>query len=182
MPRWIGILPLAFFLAHLSTHLSQGTPQNMLWLCNFSNLVLAAGIFFRVPLLIRVSVLWLIPGIPLWIFDMMRTGYSPATTFASHIGGIAVGLYALSRIHADRNMWVYAWTYGFIMQAVCRVSTPPEINVNVAFKIYSPLSGIFHQYWQYWIFNAVVAAAGLWLLALLLNARFVGARFHDQTA
>lgn len=171
IPRWIGILPLGFFIAHLSTHLAQGTPENMLWLCNLSNLVLAAGIFFRLPLLIRISVLWLIPGIPLWLLDMARTGYNPPSTFISHVGGVAVGLFALSRVKSDKKMWVYAWIYGLIVQATCRLFTSPDLNVNVAFHIYSPLDGIFHQYWVYWIFNAIVAAAGLWLLSLICNSR-----------
>ena len=173
MPRWTGILPLGFFFAHLSTHLAQGTPQNMLWLCNLSNLVLAAGIFFRMPLLVRVSVLWLIPGIPLWVLDMARTGYSPATTFLSHLGGLVIGLFALSRVNADKNMWIHAWIYAFFAWIACRLFTSPDLNVNVAFQIYPPLDRVFHHYWEYWIFNAIFSAGGLWLLTQILNLRFV---------
>jgi hypothetical protein len=182
MRRWLGILPLTFFIAHLSTNLKDGTPENMLWLCNLSNLVLALGIFFRLPLLIRISALWLIPGIPLWLVDMTRTGYSPASTFVSHVGGLAVAIYALSKIHATKTMWLYGWIYGFLVQAACRLFTPPVLNVNVAFETYPPLSTIFHHYWQYWIFNAVASAAGLWLIAFVLNVRLSGAEFDDQIA
>ena len=141
----------------------------MLWLCNLSNLVLAIGIFFRLPLLIGISVLWLIPGIPLWLFDMYRTGYSPVTTFLSHLGGLVVGLFALSRVKVNKNLWIPAWIYGLIVQIICRLFTSPELNINVAFKIYGPLEKFFPNYWMYWIFNAVFAAIGLWLLSLICN-------------
>src|SRR4030095_1359197 len=103
----------------------------MLWMCNISNLVLAIGIFFRLPALIRISALWLIPGVPLWLYDMNRTGYDPTTTFFPHIGGTLVGLYALYCVKGRRHMWIYAWVYGLIVQILCRFLTPRELNVNV---------------------------------------------------
>ncbi|MCI0412073.1 hypothetical protein L0222_04630 [bacterium] len=170
--RLLGILPVCFFLAHLSYHLSHGTPQHLLWLCNLSNLVLAAGLFFQLPLLIRIAVLWLIPGIPLWLWDMSRTGDNPLSTFLSHLGGLTVAIIALSKVRATQNMFLYAWMYGFLVQMICRLFTPPELNVNVAFQIYPGFKSIFQNYSSYWIFSAVFAAAALWLLSFLLNRAF----------
>jgi multidrug transporter EmrE-like cation transporter len=172
LPRLLGFLPLSFFIAHFTHHLNAGAPQHILWLCNISNLVLATGLFFRVPLLIRMATMWLIPGVPLWLIDMSRTGDAPISTFLSHLGGLSVGIFALSRVRAERNMWIYAWIYGFFIQMICRMFTPPELNVNVAFQIYKGFDRIFHVYWHYWIFNAVLSATVLWILGIVLSRIF----------
>jgi hypothetical protein len=185
--RILPFLPLAFFVAHFTHHLSNGVPQHILWLCNFSNLVLSAGLFFRIPTLIRVSTMWLIPGVPLWLFDMSLTGDAPISTFLSHLGGMTIGLVALSKVRAEANMWIYAWLYGFLIQMICRLFTPPSLNVNVAFQIYYGFDRLFSEYGHYWIFNAVLSAFALWLLSLVLNRIFPARQehrveFHTETA
>jgi hypothetical protein len=186
--RVLAILPLAFFIAHFTHHFSNGVPQHILWLCNFSNLTLSAGLFFRIPTLIRVATMWLITGVPLWLFDMSLTGDSPVSTFLSHLGGMSIGVLALSKVRADPNMWIYAWVYGFLVQMICRLFTPPSLNVNVAFQIYYGFDRLFIEYWHYWIFNAVLSAIALWLFSLLLNRIFPcdkqehRVEFHTETA
>jgi hypothetical protein len=170
--RFLGFLPVCFFLAHLHYHLEHGTPGHLLWLCNLSNLVLAVGLFLQKPFLIRIAALWLIPGIPLWIWDMSRTGDDPLSTFLSHMGGTAVAILALGKVRATPNMFFYAWLYGFFVQLICRFVTPPELNVNVAFQIYPGFDLIFQNYWSYWIFSAMLAMVVLWLLNILLNLLF----------
>jgi len=170
--RLVGFLPLCFFLAHLDYHLAAGTPEHLLWLCNLSNLLLAFGLFFQLPVLIRIAALWMIPGIPLWLWDMSRTGDAPLSTFLSHMGGTGVAIIALAKVRANQNMFLYAWVYGFVVQVICRFVTPPELNVNVAFQIYPGFDRIFHNYWHYWIFSASLAAVVLWGLSIILNKIF----------
>ncbi len=186
--RWMGFLPLSFFLAHFSYHSSQGNPEHILWLCNTSNLVMATGLFFNLPVLVRIAVLWLIPGVPLWLIDMLATGENPVSTFLSHLGGMTVGLIALSQIKAERMMWLYAWIYGITLQMICRFFTPPELNINVAFDMFSGWHGLFQVYWKYWTFIALISFTGLWLLSLILNRIFPGSqkesygKFRAETA
>lgn len=169
---FLGFLPLCFFIAHLRYHLFYGTLGNMLWMCNISNLVLAAGLFFRQPVLIRVSFLWLIPGLPLWVVDMLHTGDFPISTFLSHVGATIVGLHAFYIVRGDRNSWFYAVLYGLATQSVSRWTTNPVLNVNVAFQPYYGWNQIFSSYWQWWLFTAVMSVAGLWLMGSLLYRLF----------
>jgi hypothetical protein len=171
---WLGLLPFTFFLAHFTHHFSRGVPQHILWLCNLSNLVLATGLFFRLAALIRIATMWLIPGLPLWIIDMSFTGDAPVSTFLSHVGGTAIGLYAMSKVRAQRNMWMHAWLYGFVVQLVCMLFTPADLNVNVSHRIYHGFDRIFQSYTSYWIFNALLAAIVLCFLSFLLNKLFPG--------
>jgi len=166
--RLLGFFPLCFFLAHLRYHFLYGTPENLLWMCNFSNLLLAAGILFHIPVLIRIAFLWAIPGLPLWMVDMLHTGDYPVSTFLSHAGGFAIGLIGIIKVGADRISWFYALIYALSIQQVCRFMTPPELNVNVAFRPYYGWEHTFDSYIKWWLFTAVMAAAALWLMGELL--------------
>ena len=65
--RLFGVLPLAFFIAHLCFYWRNGGLEQMLWMCTVANLALAAGLFLDVRWMIRVAALWLIPGLFLWL-------------------------------------------------------------------------------------------------------------------
>ena len=141
--RLLGFLPVIFFLAHLGYHFSEETPQHMLWMCNISNITLAAGLFLNSPVLIRIAAIWFIPGLPLWIMDMLNTTEDPISTFLSHIGGLTVSMIALHRVRADRISWLYAVLYGLVIQQICRFFTTPALNVNVAFAPYYGWERVF---------------------------------------
>jgi hypothetical protein len=160
--RLLGLVPLAIYLAHFRYNWSLGNPGNGLWMCHVSNLSLAFGLMLAQPVLIRLAVLWIIPGIPLWIMDMMRTGQMPAVTFFSHIGGLAVGLVALARVRGDRWAWLYGIGCYLVVQHLCRLVTRPELNVNVAHTMYYGWDRFFSSYWQYWVFTTATATAILW--------------------
>jgi len=137
-------------------------------MCHVSNLMLAFGLMLLQPTLIRVATIWIIPGIPLWIMDMARTGEMPVITFFSHLGGLVVSLVALRHVRADRYAWLYGMACYLLVQQVCRMVTPPELNVNVAHTMYHGWDRVFGAYWQYWIFTTVSAAGTLWVINLVL--------------
>ena len=64
--RLLGLLPLLFFLAQFVHYWRIDQLGHLLWMCNIGNLVLAVGLFFEIPLLVRVSALWTIPGLIVW--------------------------------------------------------------------------------------------------------------------
>jgi hypothetical protein len=179
--RLLGFLPVIFFLAHLRYHYMQGTPENMLWMCNISNLTLAAGLFFNVPVLIRVAALWLIPALPLWLLDMLNTTENPPSTFLSHIGGLTVALIAMTRVRADHKGWIFAVLYGSTMQLICRFFTPRALNVNVAFAPYYGYEHVFDAYWEYWLFCATLSVIAMFLLGQLLLRIFPPLKFAPAT-
>ena len=167
--RLLGVLPVIFFVAHWRYHIGFHTPENMLWLCNFSNVLLSAGLFLNIPMLIRIAFLWAIPGVPLWMVDMLHTGDYPISTFLSHLGGFTVGFFAMRKVRAHKWAWMFAWIYGLSMQQLCRWITPPKLNVNVAFKPYYGWEHTFNSYWKWWLFIAAISALGLWLMGLLTH-------------
>ncbi len=166
--RLWGLLPLAAFLLHLQFNWTHDVLGNTLWMCLVSNLFLAIGVLCAQASLIRLAVIWLIPGVPLWLMDMLQFGMVTRVTFLSHLGGTVLGLVALRRVGAARRTWVYAFVWYLVLQQLSRMVTPPELNVNVAHTIYPGWERFFGAYWQYWMFTTVSAAAGLWVIGRML--------------
>ncbi len=171
--RLLGLLPWLLFLARLRDLIDIGEAGNILWMCHLSNLMLALGLFLGWPVLVRVSMPWLIFGLPLWIWDMTQLGIIAAlTSFGTHIGGLLVGLFALYKIRADRKSWLYALAWYLIAQQVCRMITPLELNVNLAHNIYQGWEEMFPTYWQYWLATTSLAGVALWIIGAILLKLF----------
>ncbi len=167
--RLLGLLPLMFFCAHAFYYWRRGEPAHILWMCNIGNLLLAAGLLLRRPQLTRVAAVWLIPGLPVWLLFVVRAwGFVPTSTLA-HLGGLTVGLYALARVRVDRATWLHAFVWYLLVQFVCRLITPPALNVNLAHSVYEGWQGTFSAYWQFWLATTAAVAAALCLLVLLLS-------------
>ncbi len=150
-----------------------GEPGHILWMCHLSNLILALGFFLAWPLLVRISIPWLLFGLPLWIWDMAQMGLTGGlSSFGTHIGGLLVGLFALSKMSYDSKSWLYALVWYLVVQQVCRMVTPVELNVNIAHKVYYGWETMFAAYWQYWLVTTLTAGVFLWLIGLLLLKLF----------
>jgi hypothetical protein len=166
--RLLGFFPLIFFMAHLLNFLSLGEIGHILWMCHISNLTLALGLFLCQRTLIRVSVLWLVYGLPLWLWNVAELGVETITTFGTHFGGLVVGLIALARVRMERRIWLYAVVWYLIVQQLCRMITPAELNVNIAHSVYFGWETMFRAYWQYWLFTTISAGIGLWIMEIVL--------------
>jgi hypothetical protein len=167
--RLVGLLPLAFFIAQAAHYWRIGELGHMLWMCNIGNLILALGIFMNRPVLIRVAVLWMIPGLVVWfVYVVLAWGVFLTSTLA-HVGGFIVGIVAIQRVGMDRESWFYALLWYFAVQLLSRVLTPSDLNVNVSHKIYEGWQQTFGVYWKFWVVLTICTATILWILALVLR-------------
>ncbi len=176
--RLLGIVPLMFFIAHLLFYLtapdyaSTHGVENMLWMCNVGNLVLGVGLLLGLPRVIRLAVIWLVPGLPLWVFDAILRGGLLFTSFLTHIGGLAIGLIAMRRVRADKWTWAYGLGWYLLVQQLSRLFTSEYWNVNVAHRAYPGYENIVSQYWQFWILTSLMVAVGLCILGFILIKLF----------
>lgn len=165
--RLLGLLPLFFFLAQGIHYWRIHQLGHMLWMCNIGNLVLALGLFFEKPILVRVAAIWTIPGLIVWfIYVVLAWGMFLTSTLA-HIGGIAVAVIALKSYRMDRNSWIYAFGWSLLMQLISRLFTAPELNVNLVHAIQPGWEQTFTSYWSFWLVLTLATAVVLWLSGLL---------------
>lgn len=170
--RLLGLFPLIFFTLHANYYLEVGGLPHMLWMCNIGNLALAAGLLLAQPVLIRLAVIWLIPGLPVWLWFVVKPGGWIITSFFAHAGGLIVGLIAIQKVRATRWMWLQALAWYLFVQEICRLFTPAELNVNVSHQIYGDFETTLSAYWQFWIFGTLVVAVCLWIIGFALFKLF----------
>jgi len=178
--RRLGFLPLLFFLLHANYYRHAGGLSNMLWMCNISDLVLAAGLFFGSPVLIRLAAIWLLPGFPIWLWFVVRPGWWILTSFFAHAGGLIVAVISMYKVRASRWMWLHAFVWFLLVQEICRLFTPAGLNVNAARLIYGEFETTFDSYWQFWIVGTIVVAVGLWIIGFLLWKIFPPGAQHPR--
>lgn len=168
--HWLlGVLPLFFFTLHAFMLWRDGGWPHMLWMCIIGNLFVAVGIFLRWALSIRIGVSWLMLGLGLWLWFVVAREGTTVPSVLAHVGGLAVGLVAVSKVGADRNTWLYASVWYIVIQQVCRMATPAELNVNIAHRVYDGLEHFFATYDIFWAASTMLAAFGLWVIGIGLQ-------------
>lgn len=180
--RLLGFLPLTFFLAQAIHYWDINELGNMLWTCNIGNLVLAIGMFLEKRILVRVSVMWMVPGLIVWCiyvvptWEMLLTGqftwrqlFAVMASSLAHLGGLTIGLVALRRIGMDKRVWLYAFGWYFVVQMLSRLVTPSSMNVNLAHRVQDGFEQSFSSYWKFWLLLTTLVGMGCWVLAFFFH-------------
>ena len=175
--RLLGLLPLAFFLAQAAHYSQIHQLGHLLWMCNVGNVLLAVGLLFDRPLMIRVAFIWSLPGLLIWFRYVFADWFHYETldwwavvsSTLAHIGGLTVGLVAIRRVRMDQHSWIYSFVWYLVVQAISRIVTAPELNVNVSHAIYPGWQGTFDSYWKFWFVLTIAVAGSLWVLTWFLN-------------
>jgi len=152
-------------------------------MCNIGNLLLAIGLFLEEAILIRVAVIWMLPGLVVWAlyvvptWGMLLTGRLEAGQFfgvlsstLAHVGGASVGMVVLRKVRMDARAWFYAFIWYFVVQVLSRLLTPAAMNVNLAHRIQDGWEQSFSAYWKFWLLLSLLVGITLWILGLLLQA------------
>ena len=180
--RLLGILPLAFFSAQAIHYWHINELGHMLWMCNIGNLMLAVGLFLEEATLIRVAVIWMLPGLVVWVlyvvptWGMLLTGrlsfgqfFGVLSSTLAHVGGVSVGLVVLRKVRMDGTAWFYAFIWYFVVQLLSRLVTPAAMNVNLSHRIQDGWEQSFSAYWKFWLLLTAMVGLCLWILGFLLK-------------
>jgi hypothetical protein len=166
--RLLGILPVICFLAQGLHYSRRNELGNLLWMCNVGNLLLAMGLFLERPLVIRLSAIWMIPGLFIWFIYVVLPWSPFLSSTLAHVGGLIVAMYALSKVRMDRTAWRWAFGWYLMVQLASRFVTPPELNVNLAHAVQPGWERAFGSYWTFWLLLTVITVVVLWLSGLFL--------------
>ncbi len=180
--RLLGFLPLTFFAAQAIHYWQITELGHTLWMCNIGNLLLALGLFLEQAMLVRVAVIWMVPGVAVWFlyvvptWGMLLTGnfsfkdlFGVIASSLAHLGGFSVGLIVLRQVRIDSRTWAYAFVWYVIVQLLSRLLTPAAMNVNLSHNIQSGWEQSFSSYWTFWLVLSTLVALCLWVLARLLR-------------
>jgi hypothetical protein len=181
--RLLGFLPLAFFSAQAIHYWNINQLGHTLWMCNIGNLLLAIGLFLEEAILIRVAVIWMLPGLVVWVLYVVPTWgmllrgrldggqfFGVLSSTLAHVGGASVGMVVLRKVRMDARAWFYGFIWYFVIQLLSRLLTPPELNVNLSHRIQVGWVQIFRAYWKFWLLLTLLVGLILWILGSLLKA------------
>ncbi|MGE0102665.1 MAG: hypothetical protein AB7H86_07645 [Blastocatellales bacterium] len=126
--------------------------------CHLSTLLLAVAMFAGWKPGIRIAIIWLIIGLPMWLIDAWVTQVLWIASVVSHLGGFLLAIYAIRQVRATGRSWQPALGWFLFWQMVTRYTTAPELNVNVSHMPYEFCKEWFTSYWQFWPVGALVAA------------------------
>ena len=157
-----GVLACAGYAAHAAYHISKGHPEEALWTCHVSALLVGAGLILGSARLNAVGLLGLTIGLPMWILYLAGGGPFIPTSPLTHVLGLALGIYGARRMGVPAMSWAAAVGFGLLMLVLSRALGPAEANVNLAF---GPIAGL--SLWAlgpqiHWVLLLAQWAAGLW--------------------
>lgn len=148
-------------------------PEQMLWMCHMSTLLLALGLLASSASAIRVGALWSLAGFPLWVLDVALRGETTRVSVLSHILVPLLGLAALTQVRWRGRVVLGAVVFHVFCWVLSRWLGSPQANVNLAHSVYDIFgSGIVRSYWIYLGVTSAAMWGALALVALVLARRF----------
>jgi hypothetical protein len=162
-----GALALTFYAVHASHHVLRGHPEDLLWACHLGAVCVGVGLLARLPAVNAVGFLWLAVGDALWLLELAGGGELLPTSLLTHVGGLAVGAFGLTRLGMPRGSWLRAIVAFLVLQQLCRFVTPPAANINVAHAVWSGWEGVFPGYAAYQVALLAFGTAGFFAVEWL---------------
>lgn len=143
-PRELGVLLLVAEFGLALDKSNRGTLPELLWGCHPAAILLAIGVIFRVLLLAQMGSLFHISvGILGYAIDLATTRTTTIPSLIVHILGPVTGFIQIRRGGLRPSALILAIGYYFVLVVLCRLFTPPDLNVNVVFSPY--LSREFYE-------------------------------------
>ncbi len=149
--RWLALVPLALFGLHAWHHLQRGVPEQLLWFCPLSTALLALGIALRSPVLVRMTTVGLLIGLPFWLVDVWENAGTSWSSLGIHLLAPCCGLALVRRIGLP---WATVWQALALLIAIrvgVRWCTDPALNVNHAFTIHHGWEAHFSRFVWFWL-------------------------------
>jgi len=179
--RILGVLALGCYAIHGGSHLLKHQPEDLLWACHIGAALVGVGLLIGSASVNGIGVLFLVLGTPLWIMDLLAGGEFLPTSCLTHLGGLAIGLYAVGQLGMPRSAWWQSTLALVALMILCRLVTPREANVNVAFAIQHGYEDYFSSHAIYLATMIALATAYFFIAGYALR-RVLGALKPDGRA
>lgn len=156
LPRWAGVVVVLAYLAHVWTKIQLHLLVELLAACHVATLLVAAGVLLRSRWIAGAGLLFtLVLGLPFWLLDAVVRHQTTWTSAVVHLTAPAIALMALRPVAWPRASLLLAWGLMPALAVLCRFTTPPDLNVNLAFHAWADMGNFFPSFGVYWLCNFV---------------------------
>ena len=135
IPKWMGQLAVACYIAHAIELLLRFPASNLLWSCNVASLCVCVGLLTRRPTWNAMGVCMLTVGNAVWFIELGTGGELLPTAPLTHLGIYALSLVAAYRMGLPRYTWFYTCLAIGAALILARLAGPASENINFAFGI-----------------------------------------------
>lgn len=149
------MLGCAGYATHAGYHILNGTPQDTIWVCHLSALLVGVALIVGSARMNAAGLLCLTVGFPMWVLYLFSGEPFIWTSPLTHVLGLVlaiIGARALGGI--PRYTGLAALIFVAVLMIAARLFTPEDANVNLAF---GPMEGL--SLWK-------VGGIGHWALQL----------------
>lgn len=169
MRRWGWVL-VGLLLLHCVVKARAGMLWEVLWMCHLASGVLALGLILDLSAVSAAGFLFhLSIAIPAYLLHLASSGATNWTSAILHVVTPLIGWQAWKdRLLPSGAPWI-SFAMCLVVLLLSRAVTPPELNVNLAFKPWEFSSGF--GLWPNRIGNIVLAFLLPWALQGMLNRR-----------
>jgi hypothetical protein len=172
--QWLfGLATLGCYAIHAGFHILNGRPEEVLWMCHLGAAFVGIGLLCSSGVVNGIGVLFLCVGTPLWLMYLAGGGEFYPTSWFPHLGGLAIGLFAVRKLGLPSGTWWKAVIALMALILVCRLVTPAQANVNVAFAIYPGWEKVFPSHAVY-LATMMASAAAYFLFFEYVLRRWLG--------
>lgn len=136
-PRGLGALLLVAEIVLALDKSNRGVLPEMLWGCHPAAILLGLGVLFRIPWMAQMGSLFHISiGILGYAIDLATTRTTTIPSLIVHILGPLTGFIQVRRGGLRPTALWHSLAYYVALVILCRLFTPPSLNVNVVFTPY----------------------------------------------
>jgi len=167
----VTALLAVIYALHAVTHALDDDPLHLLWACNVSLLLIAAGFALNQPRLNAIGFTWIVYGTPIWLVDVAAGNPQLWTSWITHFGGIAIAAWGMKTLGVPRGTWWLAPAAFLPLLALTRLVSPPALNINLAFRVYDGFEDLVPSHAAY--IAILLAGCALTGLALETAARWL---------
>jgi hypothetical protein len=153
----LGAASVCLYAAHLGQCLYRRETENAFWICHLGSLLVGIGLLTRNGTLNAIGTLWLLIGLPLWIYDLIKVGDWSVTSVLTHVLGPIIGLLGVRMLGMPTGIWWKSVAGLVPVFVLSRLLTPPAANINLSHAIYPGSEALFPNYPVY-----IAALTGLY--------------------
>jgi len=158
-----GLAAISFYAFHLLHWIKLRKLENILWACHIGCLLIGISWLAAWPVGNAIGLLWLLPGIALWLLYLAGGGLFSWSSFFIHIGGTLLGVWGARVFGFPEGAWWRAGVGYALLILLSRYVSRTSENVNFSRKVWQGWEKRFPSYRRY-LAGLVIGGFALFLV------------------
>jgi hypothetical protein len=167
-----GLAAISFYVFHFRHWIKLRKLENILWACHIGCLLIGVSWLAAWPLGNAIGLLWLLPGILLWLLFLKGGGLFSWSSLFIHIGGSSLGVWGAIDFGFPAGAWWKAGIGLVLLILVSRYVSRTSENVNFSRSVWKGWESRFPNY-RHYISGIVLGAFALFLVLEQLMRQFL---------